>query len=58
MLILITLLFNIQANAYENGNAPFCIMDNYGNTQCYYYDMISCREALSLQMPGATCTHR
>ena len=26
--------------------APFCAVDNYGNEQCFYYTMDSCRDAV------------
>jgi len=31
---------------YKMGHAPFCAMDDYGNLQCYYHTLSSCRAAV------------
>ncbi len=46
------------AQAYEVGNAPFCVMDDYGNTKCFYYTLSACREAVKLEVGSATCVKR
>ncbi len=58
MMFLMGLLMVSSAPAYESGGAPFCIMDNYGNTQCFYYDMMSCRAQLQYAGQGATCVKK
>lgn len=45
-----TILFSMSANAYESGNAPFCIMDDFGNLECYYYTLSSCRSAANYRL--------
>ena len=56
MSFIIVLLMNIpQASAYESGNAPFCVMDNYGNLDCFYYDLGSCQQAAKQKFGPATC---
>ncbi len=48
-----SVLFGLSANAYENVSAPFCVMDNYGNLECYYYSLSSCRDATKLRTDSA-----
>ena len=43
--LIFSAILSLSANAYESGSAPFCLMDNYGNLQCYYYSLSSCRQA-------------
>lgn len=36
--------------------APFCAVDNYGNEQCFYYTMDSCRDAV--RYSGGACAYK
>lgn len=45
-------------NTMVVGTAPFCIMDNYGNLECYYYDLGSCRSALKYKFGNSACVKR
>lgn len=45
MNLIFAILMSTQAHAWESGTAPFCVMDNYGNLECYYYDLASCQQA-------------
>lgn len=45
MSFIFALLMTTNAHAWESGTAPFCVMDNFGNLECYYYDLSSCRQA-------------
>lgn len=58
MSLIFALLTAAQAYAYESGTAPFCVMDNFGNTQCYYYTLESCLQAAKNQFGPATCVKR
>lgn len=51
--LIFSVLFGLSANAYESGSAPFCVMDNFGNLQCYYYSLSSCRDAARLNTDSA-----
>lgn len=43
--------------SYSSGTAPFCLMDNFGNTQCYYYTLDACYMAMGSTV-GQVCVHR
>lgn len=59
MNLILALLINLTpASAYESGNAPFCVMDNYGNLECYYYDLGSCQRAAQNKFGPATCVKK
>lgn len=58
MAFIFALLTISSAHAYESGNAPFCVMDNYGNTECFYYDLSSCLQAARNHFGAATCVKR
>lgn len=32
----------LKAQAWDQGNAPWCLEDRAGNLQCFYYDKSSC----------------
>ena len=38
------------------GAAPFCVVDNYGNEDCGFYSMDSCRD--SARFRGGACVYR
>lgn len=44
-----------QNNNWKSGQAPFCVMDNYGNLECYYYDLQSCQRASSQKLGASGC---
>lgn len=58
MSLIFTILLSSSAQAYEVGTAPFCIMDDYGNTKCYYYTLSACRDALKYEIGTATCVKK
>jgi hypothetical protein len=59
MNFLVLVLMNLTpAHAWEMGNAPFCVMDNFGNLECYYYDLGSCQQATKQKIGPASCVKR
>jgi hypothetical protein len=58
MNFLFSFLLSTSAYAWESGQAPFCVMDNYGNLECYYYDLQSCRVALKQKYGAASCVKK
>ncbi|MGZ3769334.1 MAG: hypothetical protein ACXVCP_08400 [Bdellovibrio sp.] len=58
MSFLLMIFLAKSAHAYESGNAPFCVMDNYGNTECYYYDLSSCQQAARQKFGAAACVKK
>lgn len=58
MSLIASLLISFSAQAYEVGAAPFCVMDNYGNLECYYYDLQSCQRAAQQKFGAASCVKK
>ncbi len=58
MIFIFALLTSLQVHAYETGSAPFCVMDNYGNTTCHYYTLESCLRAAKNHYGTATCVKK
>ncbi len=58
MSLILALIVSASAHAYQVGNAPFCVMDNFGNTECYYYDLGSCQEAAKMKIGPAACVRK
>lgn len=54
-MIVLLLFLSLSAHAYESGSAPFCVVDNIGNLECYYYTLDACRQAAKLKLSTATC---
>lgn len=55
MSVILLLLSLSDVHAYEVGSAPFCVVDNIGNQECYYYTLDACRQAAKLKLSTATC---
>lgn len=45
-------------NTWKIGAAPFCVIDNYGNLECYYYNLQSCSRAASQKIGTAACVKK
>lgn len=57
-ILILGLLLSPQVQADDLGDAPFCIMDDYGNRECIYYTISSCKEAVKTKPGVAICVMR
>jgi len=41
--------------AYTTGDAPFCLVDNFGNMTCFYYTLDACERAADHHIGSSEC---
>jgi len=43
------------SSTYQNGTSNYCVVDNYGNKDCIYWDLQSCQQAARQKFGAAAC---